>query len=134
MKSTKKLTIYITTALIGLMIAIPVAMLRGLSTDASLVNNMWYLSDGFFVSGMLLTGFGALIWVSTTGFFDMFSYAGHSLLVLFTSLKNPKEHKKFYDYKMEKEEKRGKAKPELFLVGVAFILISLVFLYLYYNL
>lgn len=134
MKPTNKLKLYVITTLIGLMIAIRVAMTRGLSATASMVNNAWYLSDGFFFAGMLLTGVGAMIWIATTGFFDMFAYAGHSLLVLFSPLKKPSEHKKFYEYKLEKEEKRGKAKPHIFLVGVAFILISLVFLFLYYNL
>ena len=92
-----------------------------------------YLSDGLFVAGVLLTGFGMMVWISTTGFFDMFSYAGHSLLVLFSSLRNPKEHESFYDYKMKKEEKRGQAKPYILIVGVGFILAALVCLFLYYN-
>ena len=134
MKKKKTLLYYIISFAVGLVISIPVAFLRGLGTAPDAAFTCRYLSDGLFVAGMLLTGFGMLVWISTTGFFDMFSYAGHSLLVLFTSLRNPKEHESFYDYKLKKEEKRGQSKPYILLVGIGYILAALVCLFLYYNL
>lgn len=134
MQKYKKLIPYAMTALIGLAIAVPIALYRGLGATAIAAINASCLSDGFFVAGLLLTGFGALIWISTTGFFDIFSYAGRSLLVLFSPLRKPKELEHFYDYKLKKDEKRGQAKPHMLLVGVAYILLSFVCLFLYYNL
>ena len=63
-------------------------------------------SDALFVPAVLGLGLAGLMWVSTTGFFDIFSYAFKSLLVLFSTLKKPSDLGSFYDYKLEKEEKR----------------------------
>ena len=131
---TKTLIKYGITVLIGLIITVLAAIARGLTGSLPVALVMRYLSDGLFVPGVLLTGFGALTWISTTGFFDMFAYAGHSLLVLFSSLKNPKDHETFFEYKMAKEAKRGKPQIFILLVGVGFILASFVCLFLYYNL
>ena len=97
MKKNKTLLYYVITLVVGLVISIPLAYYRGLGTAENTAFACRYLSDGLFVAGVLLTGFGMMVWISTTGFFDMFSYAGHSLLVLFSSLRSPKEHESFYD-------------------------------------
>lgn len=74
-------------------------------------------SDALFIPAVLWVGMGGLMWVATTGFFDIFRYGFSSLLVLFTPFKNPKDHKKFYEYKLEREEKRkGKSVPVTILV------------------
>lgn len=119
--------------IVGLAIAIGVAFARGFSFQLPIKQMMQCLSDGFFVAGLLELGMGALIWVSTTGFFDMISYGFKSMLVLFTSLKNPKEHQNFYDYKTERDEHRGKTNFVLLIVGGALIVLSLVCLWLYYQ-
>lgn len=135
MKSSKKNLIpYAAAAVIALLITAAVALHQGFAFGQSPVLMCRFLSDGFFVSGLLLTGFGGLVWVSTTGFFDIFSYGFKSLLVLFSPLKKPHEHEKFYEYKVAKDAKRGKAKPFLLVVGLACIALSLICLMLYYNL
>ena len=110
-----------------------VASLRGLDLSKSMKLNARYLSDGFFVIGLLATGFGLLIWESTTGFFDIMGYAVKSVVVLFSSLKKPKDHLSFYDYKQIKNETRGKPHYALLLSGVACILLSLACLAVYYR-
>lgn len=114
-------------------LAFAVARLRGLDFSKSVQLNARYLSDGFFVIGLLATGLGLLIWVSTTGFFDIMGYAVKSVVVLFSSLKKPKDHISFYDYKQIKNENRGKPLHALLLSGVACILLSLVCLVVYYR-
>lgn len=96
--------------------------------------NAWALSDGFFVAGLMMAGVGALVLVASTGFFDMFSYAFHSLLVLFTPLRNPKNHETFYEYKMARDHKRAASMTAIFAVGVVYLLVSLLCLFLYYTL
>ena len=110
-----------------------VARLRGLDFSKSVQLNARYLSDGFFVVGLLATGLGLLIWVSTTGFFDILGYGVKSLLVLFTSLKKPRDHISFYDYKQIRNENRGKPRHALLLSGAACILLSLACLAVYYR-
>ena len=74
-------------------------------------------SDALFIPAVLWLGMGGMMWVATTDFFDIFRYGFSSLLVLFTPFKNPKDHKKFYEYKLERAEKRkGKAVPVTVLV------------------
>lgn len=113
--------------------AVLAARLRGLDSSNSFALNARYLSDGCFVVGLIAVGLGALVWISTTGFFDMMAYGMQSLLVLFSSLKSPKEHPSFYDYKQSREAKRGKPRFGLLLTGAAYILASLLFLALYYR-
>lgn len=85
-------------------------------------------SDALFIPAVLWLGMGGMMWVATTDFFDIFRYAFSSLLVLFSPLKNPKEHKHFYEYKLERAEKRkGKAVPVTILViGVLLVVGALV--------
>ena len=125
---------YVSALFVGLVIAVPVAFAQGFSLGQASYLSARYLSDGFFVAGMLLGGIGALVWISSTGFFDIFSYGFHSILVLFSSLKNPKDHEKYYDYKTMREEKRGQPSYFLLIVGVFFLLLAIICLVLYYNL
>ena len=68
--------------------------------------------DALFTGALLWLGFGGMMFVAATDFFDIFGYAFSSLLVLFSPLKSPKEHKKFYEYKQDKAEKRRKREEE----------------------
>lgn len=111
-----------------------IAGFRGFAWSNPFQLNARYLSDGFFVIGLIMTGLGLLVWISTTGFFDMMSYGFRSLLVLFTSLKKPKDHMTFYDYKTARDEKRGKAQWSILVVGAACIVLSVVCVLLYYRL
>ncbi len=121
-------------AAVALLIALPVSHLRGFEWGLASALNCRYLSDGFFVAGLLLTGLGALIWISTTGFFDIMSYGVHSLTVLFSSLKRPKDHETYYDYKVARDAKRGKPRFVILFVGLGCIALSVLFLALYYHL
>ena len=88
---------------------------------------MLILCDAFFVPGILLVMFGALMWIATTGFFDSIAFAfraaGH-LLLPFLHL----ERKTYYDYKAEKAEKRGSTPYFIFIVGACYLALSVVFL------
>ena len=135
MKKTKRSwKPYAVVAAIALAITAAVAVYQGLAPGLGAALTCRFLSDGFFVSGLLLTGFGGLVWVSTTGFFDIFSYGFKSLLVLFSPMKKPHEHEKFYEYKLAKDAKRGKPQYSLLVVGLACVALSLICLMLYYNL
>ena len=91
------------------------------------------VSDGLFVSGILNFGFGALIWISTTGFFDIFTYSAKAILYFFFPRSwmermgmTPKGD--FYEYKVKKQEKRKDPllPMETLFLGIGFILVSLV--------
>ena len=89
------------------------------------------LCDAFFVPGIFFAGIGCLVFISTTGFFDSLSYAvrfaAHALLP-FVKI----EKKSYYDYKVEKEDRReGRTSASLLIVGLVFIGISCIFLLVY---
>ena len=124
---------YGVSALVGLALSLAVAVSRGLSGSVNLAWNARYLSDGFFVAGLLMTGIGALVLVASTDFFDIFTYGFKSLLVLFTPLKKPREHMNFFDYKQERAGRRGGKQFFLLFTGLAFLLLALACLWVYYN-
>ena len=133
----KKTLITIAVQLVNaLMLAVLAASSQGFSLEGELYLNCRYLCDGFFIVAVLFVGMGTLLWVSTTGFFDIFSYAMKSLLVLFSPLKKPSEHPHFYEYKCEREAKRkGKSITHtVLIVGLILLALSLICLALYYNL
>ena len=137
MKLNKKTLLSIAVQLvIALVIALPVAMHQGFSMDGDAALNCRWLSDGSFVSAVIFVGLGGLFWVSTTGFFDIFSYGFKSLFVLFSPLKKVKEFPHYYDYKCEKDAKR-EGKPithTVLVVGLICLAVSLVCLAMYYKL
>ncbi len=134
MKNGRRLIKYTICALATGIVSYLSAVAWGFKIGEPPIENIRALSDGCFTGGFVTAGIGALMLISTTGFFDMFGYAFKSLGVLFTSLKNPKQHAKYFDYKSEKAEKRAKPTYFMLFTGLAFIALSVLFLYLYYNL
>ena len=117
--------------------AVMIARYQGLDAAQTLSVNARFLSDGCFVVGLMMTGVGLLTWVSTTGFFDMLSYGViygvRAVVGLFGGSRKPNDQT-FYDYKMAKEEKRGAAQYAILVSGIAWIVLSVVFLMGYYRL
>ena len=59
------------------------------------------LSDSFFVPGIVITGFGLLIYASNEGAFDGVTYGVMAFLNMFKS-KQEKKYSSLYDYKQKK--------------------------------
>ena len=90
------------------------------------------ISDGFFVVGLIFAGIGLLLAISSTGIFDMLGYAFKSLIYLFTPMTIDRSQGGFYEYKMRKKEQRRAVPLYILWVGIAFIVIALVILGVYY--
>lgn len=90
------------------------------------------VSDGLMTVGICLAGVGFLVWISSTGFFDMISYGFASLKVMFTPFGNPKTHPRFYDYKTVKQENRKSGRTLILYLGLGFLAAAAVFAGLYY--
>ena len=127
----KRLLLCGCTAAAGALIAWGAAAARGLKPGIGTAMTLRFWSDGCFVSAVLIGGLGALIWISTTGIFDIFKYGFSSLLVLFTPFRKPKDQMSFYDYKTYQAEKRKPARPELLAVGAFFLILSVLLLAAY---
>ena len=98
------------------------------------VSVVYALADGFFVIGFLNFSFGVLIRISTTGFFDIFSYNAKAILNFFIPRFVQKDEGGYYEYKARKAEKRksGSIMRELIWIGLGLLLIALVFNILVY--
>lgn len=135
MKNSRKVILQysITTGVAGA-ITVLVLSLRNFWDATTLVEKYRTLSDAFTIPGVLLIMVCALVWISTTGFFDGLSYAftraGGMLIPFF---RKGREHMTYYDYKMSKKGKEVRGYSFLFFVGLLFIIISIVFISLFYS-
>ena len=94
--------------------------------DEVIINEFQALSDGFFVVGFLNLAFGLLLWISTTGIFDILSYGLKAALYLFTSKRKDKAEGGYYEYKMRKKEKRKAVPFETLWIGLGMIVIGII--------
>lgn len=101
--------------------------LNNYPSDMEYMPVMQALSDGFFIIGLLCTGFGLLMWISTTGVLDIISYGFKSVLYLFTPLTKDRDEGGFYEYKLRKKEKRKAVPFEYLWLGIGAVVLSLIF-------
>lgn len=128
----KKYLKYIITSVIGLGVAAWVIFGKGILSKTELSEIYHILCDGFFVPGIILLGFGLLVIASNGGTFDMIVFGTRKFFDLFRRNPSTKLTSTFYEYRKAKSE----AKLEfLFLIipGLVLLIISMVFLILYYN-
>lgn len=129
-ESKQQLRQYLISAACALLLAALFAQIRGFGFDQAAAANLSALCDGFFVSGMLIGGLGAMVWVSTTGFFDILSYGFKNLAVL-VPFRHRRKYQHFYEYKAEQAAKRSKPQLFLLVIGLIMVLIAAIFLYFY---
>lgn len=128
----QKWAAYLLGGVVALVIALLIALGRGLSLSQPFPENCRDLSDGFFVAGGMMVSVGLLTIISTTGFFDIFSYGVRTLVSHFVPQKHMEDTGKYYDYKMARAEKRKKPLHTSLHVGLVCIALSLLFLAGYY--
>ena len=92
--------------------------------------------DGFSITAMIYICFGILMWISTTGFFDIFAYAfrkGAHAIIPGMGLDNSMNS--YYDYKQDKMDKR-KSRPmySTLVIGILFFIISMALVMYWYSL
>jgi len=137
-KRKSALVQYLVLAVIVLLVAFGIAWYEISQYGSSCVNWMRFLCDGFFVVGIMLLCFGAMVWISQAGGFHALSYLFYTVGYMFTANKNRfNKRKNFYEYKVEKEAKEsGKDKSlqrRILITGAVSFVISLVFLVLFYQ-
>ena len=128
----KKYLKYIITSVIGLGVAAWVIFGKGILSKTELSEIYHILCDGFFVPGIILLGFGLLVIASNGGTFDMIVFGTRKFFDLFRRNPSTKLTSTFYEYRKAKSEVKLEF---LFLIipGLVLLIISMVFLILYYN-
>jgi len=121
---------------VAVVIAVMVAVLEGLTLQQEGYLIFHHLCDGFFISSVIFVGIGGLLWISATGFFDIFGYAFKSIVHLLTPSNYDAEFPRYYDYKCEQNDKR-EGKPlthTVIVVGLIVLALSFLCLALYNHL
>lgn len=112
----------------AVVIAVLVAISQGMTLQQESYLIFHHLCDGFFIVSVFFVGIGGLLWISATGFFDIFGYAVKSIASRFIPSKRDEELPSYYDYKCEQNDKR-EGKPLTHTVIVAgLIILALSFL------
>ena len=128
MKDIRK---YLITLAIGLAMAGCIAFSKDVFNQVELSMVFHILTDSFFAPGILIVGFGALIFVSNEGVFDGLVYGITSFLDIFRKEKK-NQYRTFFDYKEGKGNRDTKF-GFLIICGMIFILISCLMLFLYHQ-
>ena len=127
----KKLVRTIVTLVADLVIAGVVSYSRYQNPPSSLdsISIFHALADGFFPIGFLNFGFGLLLWIGTTGFFDIFGYSAKAILNFFIPRRFTMDKGGYYEYKVKKEEKRKNSSIpfETIWIGVGMMVLGIIF-------
>lgn len=114
------------TGLVGLLIALPVWLKDGLfRTGSDSQRLLKALSNGTFLSAVLLIGLGLLSYVSREGLFDAFRYTMLGVLRGLLPKHRGEKRESYADYR----EARGRKKANvghLIWVGMLFLVIALI--------
>ena len=128
----KQLIKYSIATFVGGAFALTVLLAKGFFTTDVAIIKYRMLIDAFSAPGMIMTLLPFLFWISTDGLFDGLTYALQGLANMLT-FRGIKKQEKYYDYKKRKAEKRMTGFWFILFVGLGFMLISGIFLILYYT-
>lgn len=131
MKPQNRARKYLITSLIGLAIGVGVFAARDGFNLREQTAILQAFCDAFFVPGILLVGYGALVFCADDGLFDMINYGVLKVIKLVQSEKRRSNFPKtFYEYRKMKSESRNSGFGYLLITGCAFIALAVVFLIL----
>lgn len=123
---------YGVTLLIGLIAAFIICCTKGIFSKKTLADVYHILTDAFFVPGVIILCFGLLVFASNEGNFTMMSYGIKRFFSLFKRDISKELGQTYADYKLAH---KGEKHPILYLLicGGVLIVISILFLFLYYD-
>ena len=127
----KKITKYLITLAVGLVIAVGVMWVRDIFNQTELSEIYLILCDSFFVSGVFITAAGALVFSSNEGTFDAIVYGCSTFIDMFR-----RHSKKKYDTLFDYRESRADKKIQfgfILITGIFLLAISVVMYLLYRN-
>ena len=123
---------YLPATLLGLILCLGLALSQGLFKGQSPRESFRILSDGFFLAGVVVGGFGLMAWISGMGQFTGLRYAMH----LAWGMLRPGIHRaKTLNYQEFREQhpEKGVEARYLLIPGAVFMLLAALFLLLYHR-
>ena len=134
MKPEKKalLTKYLVCFSVASVIAFIVIWIKGFFTDSVAVN-VQILSDAFFVSGILVTLFAGMMYVSGEGALLGIGFLLKSVILTFIPMGRSK-HELYRDYRERKlAERRGESNRHILIVGLLFLITGIILTVIWYS-
>lgn len=122
---------YVTNVSVALALFALCAVSNGLFSAETQVELVKILCDCFTVPGVFMTGFGLLSLIASTGAYDIMSYGVSYLISMF--IRHRERAESFYDYKLERAEKRKKWGAHTLIVGLVCFVAGLICLAVYYS-
>lgn len=120
--------------LVGLAISFLLMWQRGLFEATETADRVLVISDGFTLVSFLYLGIGSLMWVSTTGVFDIFGYAFKRAAHALIPGKDPQKVGKYYEYRLVKKEKQKKFQGgSSLIVGFILLALSVIMTFVWYS-
>ena len=121
--------------LISFIVAIILTLFVFISCDGfktkETVELLIVLNNSTFVTAVLFTGFGLLIFASNEGTFDMLVYGMQSFFGLFRSKAN-RRYDSFADYR-EQKAKEKISNGFILITGLTFLILSIILFIIYKN-
>lgn len=117
---------------VGLLIALVVLLAKSVFTQTEATAVMRIMSDAFFLSGVILTAAGLLLFVSAGGAFDMIAYGFRMLFVILRRDLSKRKYKDYYEYRQARQGKK-RSIAYLLIVGLFLLALAALFLILFYQ-
>ena len=123
---------YAITTAIALAVGVLIALSRGIFQEDELDMIITIVSDAFFIPGVLLICVGLIVYASNEGLFLSISYGFKAIGRTITAKKDEKlMEEKYHEYYARQMEKKTKCK-HFIIVGLAFVVVSLMFVGVYF--
>ena len=104
---------------------------KGFFTDSAAVN-LQILADAFFVSGILMTLFAGMLFVSGEGALIGIGFVLKSVVLTFIPMGRAK-HEKYADYRERKlSEAKERNNSSIFVTGLLFLIIGIILTFIWY--
>lgn len=129
----KKWVKYSVQLIVGVVISLLIAWLRLPQMPEGKAGTIMAFSDGFSVCGLLWLSMGILLTITSTGFLDPLAFAFRRGVNAFLPNFHPYEGG-FYEYKMEKKEKRKEFKEySVIVIGAVLLIVSAILTAVWYQ-
>ncbi len=130
-KTKTKLIKYAVCVAIEVLIAFLVIWSKGFFTDSAAVN-LQILADAFFVSGILMTLFAGMLFISGEGALIGIGFVLRNVFLAFIPMGRAK-HEKYADYRERKLSSHKKHDNKcIWIVGLSFLLVGVILTIIWY--
>ena len=132
-KRTVKILQYSITFLVCSLLVIVYVSANGIFGKTKIEEIYTILSNAFLTIGVVATCVGLLIVLSNNGAYDFLAYGFKRFFSLFKKDPTKVKFRTFYEYHEAMQDKEGRSFAFLLVNGILFVVVSLIFIVLWFN-